>query len=305
MKFEPFVPTSFLVAVDDALAAVPSLRLVERLAAAARARVVLLHVVPYTNPAASHNTVSMSLGVLQARGSNHEARFSLWALADQLRGHGLDTSCLIEMGDPGDVIVDQAQTLGADLLVLGTRFPPAVERILLGSVADRVVQRAQAPVLVVPAGARAWRPGQRVDALITLDGSPPAERALPIGAGLARVLEGNLQLLRVAKRADLATARAYLEDVSAALESEGMHTIREAVLPRASVGATIGRFAKQHGVGLIAMASHGRGGLSRAVLGSVAADVVTSAGTPVVVIPPRTVIAVRRKASSKGATYGS
>jgi nucleotide-binding universal stress UspA family protein len=120
MKFERFVPTSFLVAVDDALTAAPSIRLVERLAAAARARVVLLHVVRSVNPAASHDTASMSLGVMQTRDSYLEARCLLWTLADQLRGHGLDTACLVEMGDPAHVILMQAQMLSADSLVIGT-----------------------------------------------------------------------------------------------------------------------------------------------------------------------------------------
>ena len=88
-----------------------------------------------------------------------------------------------------------------DLLIIGTHRPPLAERLLLGSVADRVIQKARVPVLVVPAIATAWRASHPVDVLIPLDGSPPAEGAVPVGYGLAHLLEGDLHLLVVPPRA--------------------------------------------------------------------------------------------------------
>jgi nucleotide-binding universal stress UspA family protein len=138
-----------------------------------------------------------------------------------------------------------------------------------------------------------------VDVLITLDGSPLAERALSIGAGLAQLLGGELHLLRVAKRLDVAAAGAYLEDVSASLHSEGTLDVHRTVLRGPSAGETIRNFAHQHGVGLIVIASHGRGGLSRALMGSVATEVVTTAGVPVVVVPWRSGAPVARRGTPK------
>lgn len=55
----------------------------------------------------------------------------------------------VEFGVPADVIVDQADLLGADLIVLGSRGHTPAQRFLLGSVSDRVVHHARVPVTVV------------------------------------------------------------------------------------------------------------------------------------------------------------
>jgi hypothetical protein len=88
-KFGRIVTRSILVPMDDPLGVTPTLRLVDRLAAAARARVTLLHVVPFVSPAASHETTSLNLATTQARVSRHETELSLRALADELRGQVL------------------------------------------------------------------------------------------------------------------------------------------------------------------------------------------------------------------------
>ena len=91
MKTESFVPRSILVPVDHPLDATSTLRLVERLAAAARARVTMLHVVGIVNPAASHDTTSLSLATLQARVSREAAESSL---------RGSQTSCAATVWRP-------------------------------------------------------------------------------------------------------------------------------------------------------------------------------------------------------------
>lgn len=299
MKLESFVPTSILVPLDDPLDAAPSLRLVERLAAAARARVTLLHVVGLLNPAAAHDSTSLNLAAVQARAALQDAGSSLRALANQLRGHGLEAAPLIDTGDPANVILSQAEALSLDLLIMSTHAPPLAERVLLGSVAERIVQRARVPVLVVSSGTTAWRASHAVDVLITLDGSPRAERALPVGVGLVRLLDGGLHLLRVANQRYSATARRYVEDVALRLRSDGLPNVCASEMTSPSVGETIRRYAHEHGVGLIALASHGRGGLSRALLGSVAAHVLRTAATPVLLIPPLADVPVWRRAPAE------
>jgi nucleotide-binding universal stress UspA family protein len=53
-------------------------------------------------------------------------------------------------GYPPQVLVDHAKKVGADLIVVGTHGRTGVQHAVLGSVAERVVQRASCPVLVVP-----------------------------------------------------------------------------------------------------------------------------------------------------------
>jgi nucleotide-binding universal stress UspA family protein len=134
--------------------------------------------------------------------------------------------------------------------------------------------------------------------LIALDGSPLAERALPIGIGLARLLDGDVHLLRVASRLDTTAAMTYLEDAAVALQLQDLADVPRSVMTGAAPGGAIRTYAHEHGVGLIALASHGRGGLSRVVLGSVAMEVVTTAAIPIVVVPPRVRLPLRLRASA-------
>lgn len=55
----------------------------------------------------------------------------------------------VRLGDPGQITADRAEELGADLIVLGSHGRTGLTRMLLGSVAERVVRLAHCPVLVV------------------------------------------------------------------------------------------------------------------------------------------------------------
>ncbi len=57
---------------------------------------------------------------------------------------------VIEEGAPDQVIVAQAKSIGADLIILGTHSYDAVERVLIGSVARKVIHASKIPVLLVP-----------------------------------------------------------------------------------------------------------------------------------------------------------
>jgi len=63
---------------------------------------------------------------------------------------GLTISTAEEVGEPAEVLIDYCERENADLLVVGKRGAGLIERLVLGSVADRVVHGASCPVLVVP-----------------------------------------------------------------------------------------------------------------------------------------------------------
>ena len=63
---------------------------------------------------------------------------------------GVDYETVEEVGDPANQLAAFAEEKGADLLVIGQRGAGLVERIMVGSVADRLVHIAHTPVLVVP-----------------------------------------------------------------------------------------------------------------------------------------------------------
>jgi len=62
---------------------------------------------------------------------------------------GLETTVSLEEGAPGETITTYAATVGADAIVMGTNGRSGMDRLLLGSVAERVIQNADLPVLTV------------------------------------------------------------------------------------------------------------------------------------------------------------
>jgi nucleotide-binding universal stress UspA family protein len=82
-----------------------------------------------------------------------DARLQLTELASTLAIEPFRVTCAALPGQPAAEIVAYAARSGADLLVVGAHGHGAVSRLLLGSVAEQVVQRAPCPVLVVPPAA--------------------------------------------------------------------------------------------------------------------------------------------------------
>jgi nucleotide-binding universal stress UspA family protein len=196
----------------------------------------------------------------------------------------------IVSGEVSEAILEQSWTDRADLIVLATHGRGPVNRFFLGSVADAVLRRATATLLIVRGGDT--QPALIPEAvlenlLIPLDGSPLAEQILPAALELARLMEGRCTLLRVAGpgEAARAEAEAYLEGVSARLRAEGVPIRTRVVLARHAAEAILEQ-VRAHGHDLVALATHGRGGARRVLLGSVADRVIRGASVPVLVHRP-------------------
>jgi nucleotide-binding universal stress UspA family protein len=69
---------------------------------------------------------------------------------DRLDSEGIEVTSAEEIGDPASALVDLAERMKCDLLVVGRRGAGMVERLILGSVADRVAHDSPCPVLIVP-----------------------------------------------------------------------------------------------------------------------------------------------------------
>ncbi len=224
------------------------------------------------------------------------------AWVSRLAERSLAAEALLVHGHAGNAIVQAAQEQGADLIAMSTHGRSGLGRWLYGSVADHVLRHARVPVLLVSAGCtRVWDvvPGQPV--LVPLDGSELAEAALFPAIQLAQVLATGLVLVQAVEpplypapdlysAADfdpaplLAAARDYLEHVAAGLREQGYD-----VATQAEVGRTfsvITAAARERGASVIAMATHGRTGLARVVLGSVATAVLQHTEVPLLLIRP-------------------
>lgn len=76
----------------------------------------------------------------------NEATGAIKALCDRA---GVPCEEIITPGKPADVIVDMAENAGVDCIVMGSLGMSAIERVLIGSVSDRVIRHAKRPVLLV------------------------------------------------------------------------------------------------------------------------------------------------------------
>ena len=138
--------------------------------------------------------------------------------------------------------------------------------------------------------------------LVPLDGSALAERAINHASDIARGTGAELILLQVVQvpmakvpeagqkeeetsiREVAAGAKAYLDGIAARGIQEGVKA-RTVILEGAAVGAILG-FAHDEDVDLIVMSTHGRTGFSKALLGSVAEEVMLTTKRPVLLVKP-------------------
>jgi nucleotide-binding universal stress UspA family protein len=185
-----------------------------------------------------------------------------------------------------------------------------LERAWLGSVADALVRCCSVPILLL-------RPGESTPdiaqvpqfkrILIPLDGSALAEQILAPALELGGLAHAEYTLLRAvepfvlvgyapvaqASRLDLkltqeglAEAQRYLDRVAERLRAAGRPPRTRALLAEQSAAAILDE-ARRQDADLIAMATHGRSGLARLLLGSVADKVLRGATLPVLMVRPR------------------
>jgi nucleotide-binding universal stress UspA family protein len=132
-----------------------------------------------------------------------------------------------------------------------------------------------------------------------LDGSELAERALPFATDLAQRLTAELILLRVVSEGHIAPGDipevAYLRDLAERLP--GPPPLLDVVQDRQPARA-ITRYVGDRGDSIVVVATHGRGGLRSAVMGSLARGITHQAACPTLVVPPRAAQCVTRGAAA-------
>jgi nucleotide-binding universal stress UspA family protein len=204
-----------------------------------------------------------------------------------------------------DSILERARASGTDLIVVATHRRGPLSRLALGSVADELLSRAGVPVLVLPAGESAptlfpslFPEPILSNILIPLDGSTLAEQVLDPALDLARLMEARCGLLRVVpphfssngrgaagRVPEIANAEGYLNRIAARLREQGLQVRTRVVVARHAAEAILTEAAAQTSH-LIALATHGRGGLNRLLRGSVAEKILRTAALPVLVYHP-------------------
>ena len=136
-----------LVPLDFSDHAAPVLEWVTHLAKQHGARVTLLHA--YHLPVEFQQLEGAYLPPDFWSNVKAEAEQSLGRFADQLREQGIEVEAAVREGYPTTVIEEESEQKQADLIVIGTRGLTGLKHLLLGSVAERVVQKSRCPVLTV------------------------------------------------------------------------------------------------------------------------------------------------------------
>jgi len=233
---------------------------------------------------------------------------ALRAKVDGLPGQGTVTLDIRPAwGEPSYNLLAAVEDRDADLLVIGAHERHGVARFVTGSVAQRLARQSRyVPVAVVPARPSTAASPAEIPELHTVlavtDLSPLGNAAVAHAYALVRATGGVVELCHVHERALPNPTYAYdapgpglseldrarlLKDLKALVPAEskalGIAT-HVSIVDGGKAAEAIVQTAERLNVDAIAMASHGRGGLARTVLGSVAQDVLHRSHRPVYVV---------------------
>ena len=231
-----------------------------------------------------------------------------------IEGVGTPVYCTVHEEDPASHIIIEAEKVPDTLIAMATHGRSGPTRWVLGSVTDKVVHATSRPLLIIRAVPQdSFSTDVKLKTvLVPVDGSPLAEQVLPHVMGLAKSLRLKVILVRITtsvgehhryldrhpvnasatvyygpyeeffKETD-ARAMQYLLKVKEELRQMGVSSVEETLL-HGDPGGAIVDLAREIPNSLVAMTTHGRSGLGRWLLGSVAAQAVRHSGVPVVVI---------------------
>jgi nucleotide-binding universal stress UspA family protein len=209
------------------------------------------------------------------------------------------TVLAVDAPDPAAQIVRTARSMDASLIVMGTHGRGGVARVLMGSVAEKVVRTAPCPVLTANGALRASANGFR-RILVPTDFSGSSDAALDCARRLAAGFGGSMHLLHVlgdvtpsgvtgselfvteppeARSMRLMDARDRLMHRITPDDREALRATTEVIF--GSPAQTIVDYAVDNRFDLIVMGTHGRTGMAHLLVGSVAERVVRTAGCPV------------------------
>ena len=196
-----------------------------------------------------------------------------------------------EEGETYERIVDLADAENCGIIVMGRRGMKKIERTLVGSVTARVIGHTQRDVLVVPGGAKlGW---SRI--LVATDGSKFSSIAVNKAIDFAKAYGGSLVVVSVVdvpaefyaeapQAVDDMVRKAKEYTAAVRKQAEAAGVTAETFIGEAEAFEAIVKLAKDEGVNMIVVGTHGRTGLRRLLMGSVTEKVIGHAPCPVLVV---------------------
>lgn len=299
--------TTILLATDGSSAAAEAGRAAIALAGMTGAALHVVQVWHVPAEYAAHSVAPIDRAYVAALYEG-QARESLAAGLERLADAGGKVAgAQLRHGRPITAVLAEADTVGADLIVTGSRGAGPAKRVRLGSVAEGIVRGADCPVLVVRGGDTTWPPKRIV---VGADGTPGARRAAELAAAIAAPAHAALILMRAISALPSASDPSAPDGgrvarfQAAALERAQDDLAREAdtLAPllgyRPTVCATVEdadiallRAAEEgSGPALIAVGTRGTAPAGQLWLGSTALRVLTCASGSVLICPHRAML---------------
>ena len=298
--------TRIMLPLDGSPLAECALPYAESLARATRAKLILVR-------AASARTLPGADPSGDQLGVIIDAESYLASVAQRLGERGVETETAVPYGDAAGWIVDEIRIRRADAIVMATHGRSGLGRWVYGSVAEEVLAHSPVPVMLV----RAWQcqtnPRELAShprVLVPLDGSPFAEAAIDTALSVVEGLGGEIILSEVVPvpthvvTAEDGKVISYLDQQEEAFRREAndyLYAVGQRISVRApgvkvstdvKVGdpaESITQTAHEREVALIAMATHGRTGIGRLLLGSVAGQVLRHGNVALLLVRPEAV----------------
>ena len=218
-----------------------------------------------------------------------------------------NVTCTVEKDRAEEAIIGKAGADSGTLIAMATHGRSGMNRFLLGSVAEKVLRGSANPLVLVRAKEEAKTSGEAPfkSIIVPLDGSELAESVIPLAATMAKKLDLEVVLFRAYHMPynayagdDDAYAMVNYDELLDSVRDEAKEYLDKQVAEVKKLGvARVSALSKEGSAsdeiialghktpeGLIAMCSHGRSGLGRWVLGSVAENVVRHSDAPVLVV---------------------
>lgn len=277
-----------LVATDFSPPAAVALRSAESLAREARAELVVVHVVEPITP--GYSTRGSTLGFADIEtASERKAHATLEKIVAASHKRGIRVQAVLRVGKPWMEILEVAREHGVEAICLGNSGRSLFERLLLGSTAENVVRRSSLPVLVTrdrPLGKvrrvlvpTAFDAGSKQALQVAREAFPERTSIAALHVTVpVSVFDPMVGVLVPDEAGTTEELRDYLG-------KKALGRARLEVRVASDLTSGVLDYGEEKKADLIVISTHGRHGLTRALLGSTAEKIVRYADRPVLVLP--------------------
>lgn len=278
-------PTDFSASAEQAM------RVAAALARAYDAQLHLLHAVVFYNPADYFQDIESIYNHLKDAAAKQMESYIEAAGAADLKIERVNVPAI----SAGSMITGYVNEYEIDLIVMGTHGRSGLGHLLMGSIAEEVVQAALCPVLTVKASSTTPERFERI--VVPIDFSDHCADLLLYAKELAARYSSEVHLLHVVEQPIYPTFYAFdttpITDILSRIKAHAEEKLKEMAeqLPGAQIHVLEGKptrliteFAAQIDASLIVIATHGLTGLDHMLLGSVTEKVVRRANCPVLTV---------------------